>query len=145
MANTTTQTDSAVLELLTQIYECALIPESHKSKYVDYIKRNGLDVQMLTELEKLFTRELEGLEKDVQESKDIVAKLDQMVVEEDAKNDEMQAQILAATQQRFAQDEKLLQAEMTEAEKEAEGKLEGAEKQGDQQQIGDIRHKLGLK
>jgi len=137
--------DEAVLKVIEQIYASHSIPESHKQKYVDYIKTNGFTDKMLDELEKFFEDDAKILEEDTSTQKEIVQELNSQIQQEQMKNDEAQAAILSSVHeanQKLGED---LIHEIEQTELDIERSFEQVGKTAETKEIESIRAKLQQK
>jgi deoxyribodipyrimidine photolyase len=143
MAQTSTQTD-LIMTIIDQIFASQLIPESHKVKYVEYIRDNGLTEKMLDELEKFFTQEAKDLDASIAKKEELIAGLDEKITAERARVDETQAEMLLAYHKRAKQDVKDVKNRLEKLEEEVEDIAEESQQEVEHEEEEAIRAKLGL-
>ncbi len=134
-----------IMTIIDQIFASNLIPESHKVKYVEHIRDNGLTEKMLDELEKFFTQEAAELDASIAKKEALVAGLDQEIAAERARVDEEQAEMLLAYHKRAEQDVEDVKNRLEKLEEEIEDIAEESQQEVEHEQEDAIRAKLGLK
>ena len=130
------------MDIIEAIYLSTIIPEEHKEQYVSYIEKNGITEKFLSELEKVFAEEQKSIEMDLQEKKELVAGLQQLVAEEKAKNDRPQAEILASVEEFMEGQEKKLKSDLDGIDKTFNMAFEQVGKSGETSEIEKIRAAL---
>jgi hypothetical protein len=134
--------ESAALLIVEQIYLSSVIPEEQKEKFVEHIEKNGFSEELITKLEELFNEEAKQLEGEISDSKSLIKDIEQMIAEEDAKNDRPQAEILMAVHQRAEKDVQELAKEIENVEKDSEKAAESVSVESESSEIDKIRAEL---
>lgn len=134
--------ESAAMLVIEQISLSSIIPEEQKEKFVEHIEKNGFSEELISKLEELFTAEARQIEGEISDSKSLMADIEQMIAEEDAKNDRPQAEILMAVHQRTEQDVKDFAKEIENVEKEVSNEMESTAKEQESAEMEKIRAKL---
>lgn len=133
---------SATMLIVEQISLSSIIPEEQKEKLVEHIEKNGFSEELIAKLEEFFNAEAKQLEGEISDSKALMSEIEQLVAEEDAKNDRPQAEILMAVHQRAENDVKEFAKEIEDAEKEASEQAEDVKKTQDTAEVDKIRAEL---
>ena len=137
--------DDAAFIIIQQIYDSSVIPENHKDKYVNYILEHGFSEKMITELDKLFAQEEDETKTDIESQEKIIQGLEELVAEEDAKNDQAQAEVLLSTREINQGHVKAVQNEIEQTEKDFEVTFEAMNKEVEKEEVEAIKEKLAKK
>ncbi|MDF2379092.1 MAG: hypothetical protein P1V18_02625 [Candidatus Gracilibacteria bacterium] len=136
--------EEAVGDVIEAIYASALIPADHKEKYVDYIREKGMSDKMIEELQKIFEKEEQEIDQEILDKQELLKGLNQIIQEEQSKNDEEQAEIVASVDDFTQKKEEEMGAAMTEIEQGFEKAVEVLEEKEEQSEQDAIRAKLGI-
>lgn len=145
MPTTTTAFEDIVMDIIIGIYASTLIPESHKPKYVEYIKAHGMTEKMLLELQKIFTEEERSLSLNIEEKENMVKGLEIIMAEEQKTIDRPMAEIVASVDSYLTNQEQQFKENLKGIEDGMAKAVENVTVSLQKQKEEEIKKKLGIK
>lgn len=143
------QNDQAILEeavgdVIEAIYASALIPEDHKTKYVEYIREKGMSDKMIEELQKIFEKEEQEIDQEITDKESLLKELNEIIQQEQSEHDQEQAEIVASVDQYAEKKEGEMKQGLKDIEQAFDQAAETLSEDNEQSQQDAIRAKLGI-
>lgn len=136
------QFEQIIEDIVRAIYISETIPEDHKQKYVDHIKRNGITEKMITELSKAFAQDEKSVQGQIETNESIIKGLDEVIESEQADIDRPQAEIVASVDTHMEKKKKAFQEGLSNIEQDMSEVLEEVAESAEESEEEAIRAKL---
>ncbi|MDP2691757.1 MAG: hypothetical protein Q8O95_05140 [bacterium] len=136
------QFEESILNIIEAIYASDFIPESHKESYVGYIERNGVTEKMLSELQKIFGQEEQAIHLSLEEKKELLKGLEELIKIEQEKISQPQAEIVVAVENAAQKNVAKFRENLNDIENDLAASFENIGQESESSEIAAIRAKL---